>query len=464
MTEGTRGVRLAGAVLACFLGISCLLTAGAGAQVGGRTAAQGPFVLEDGEDLNLTAGGVGRDWIVDRVQGVDAPLAAVAPAAQGLTLSPNQSAAGALRWQVKESFGSISKGFGVPLPAVVGGSTLDHPGNITSFAHLTFLGVFDKGLSGLRVQVSLECYPGNPDGTYPKPFWNVYPTTGTTFLSATLDLMQPDGILNNPGGLSIGQLLGQTRFLHFLAFASPVAAGTVLNFHIDDIRLVAAQGQIAARTAADGEFIIDNAEDLDLFADGVERQWLGNYIHPSGNVLSALPLGGSGLTPAGGQSPVGALLMTVPVSNLYLDGGFGVPLPSVPAYSTLGNPADLTSYQRFSFFACHEPTIAGQKFSVLLECYPQNGDSSFPTLVWNFTPAAGKTFQPVSIELAKPDTVLNNPQALSAAQLLARARYMSIQTFAQATVGTTSRLRLDDLRLGGPPAPGNAARGWQLYQ
>lgn len=441
--------RRVGLAVSALLGIALWLAPPTAAQIGGRTADQGPFSLDDIEDLDLNAGGVLRNWIADAVQGVDNPLAAIPPGLTGLILSPNQSPLGLLRWQVKERFGSISRGFGVPVPAVAGASTLDFPGDITAFDYLTFLGAFDKDLSNQKVQILLECYPQNPNGAFPKVFWNVHPTTGSAFLSATADLRNPDGINDNPSGLTSAELLGRTRFLYFLSFAGPVSNNTTLNLYMDDIRLVTARGHLGARTAADGDFTVDNAEDLDLFADGVERAWVSGYVPGRGDVLESVALAAPGvnLTAVPGQSPVGALQMTAPVSFGYINAGFGVPMPAVPAYSTLISPGDLSSWAGLTFYACYEPTLAGQVFSVILECYPQNGDGSFPKLTWNFAPVAGKTFAPVAIDLHNPNLIEHNPQSLAVAELLGQARFLSIYTFGPATAGTTLRLRVDDVRL-----------------
>ena len=423
----------------------------AAAQIGGWSADQGPFSLDDVEDRDLTAGGVLRDWIPDSVQGVTYPLTGIDPATAGLTLSPNQTPLGVFDWRVKERFNNISKGFGVPVPATAGASTLASPGDITGFDYLTFLGVFDQQLSNEKVQILVECYPQNGDSTFPKVFWNVIPTTGSTFLSATVDLKNPDGINDNPGSLPASQLLSQTRFLYFLAFAGPVASNTTLNLYVDDIRLVSATGHLGARTSADGDFIIDNAEDLDRFADGVERDWISSYVTGQGDVLEVLAP--TSLTLAPGQSPAGTLRMTAPVSAGYINANFGVPMPAVPAYSTAISPGDLSSWTDLTFLACYEPTLAGQVFSLILETYPQNGDTTYPKLTWDFAPAPGTTFVPVTLDLRAPDLIENNPQAFTVDELLAQARFLSVYTFGPAAPGTTLQLRIDDLRLtsSGPP-------------
>lgn len=213
------------------------------AQIGGRTAADGPFALDDVEDLDLTAIGVGRQWIPDYVYPTGDDLTAESLAGSGLTLAAGQSPVGGLKVSIPAvgtplAGYSINAGFGVPMPGVVGASTLTSPGNITSFSSLTMLTCYQQVLSGQKFQVLLECYPQNGDGSYPTLVWDYTPTAGTTFHLVQIDLHSPALIGNNNGALTVDQLLSQTRFLYFYFFASPVSISTHFTAHIDDIRLI----------------------------------------------------------------------------------------------------------------------------------------------------------------------------------------------------------------------------------
>jgi hypothetical protein len=222
-------LRLAAPALGIWLTGVCAVSA----QIGGHTAFDGPFTLDNVEDLDLVAGGVGRDWIPDYVEGIPNPLQAQALSSSGLTLASGQTPAGALRFRVLESYGWISKGFGVPTPSVVAASTLTDPGDISSFESLTFLACFQPVLANQKFEVILETYPGPP---YPTIHWDFTPAPGTTFQEVTINLRSPS-LVENAGSLSIDQLLTETRFLYFYCFAGPVTPATTLDFHIDDIRL-----------------------------------------------------------------------------------------------------------------------------------------------------------------------------------------------------------------------------------
>lgn len=206
------------------------------AQIGGHTAADGPFLLEDAEDLNLTAGGVQRDWVPDRVQGVSNPLQAVSVASTGLTPTSGQSPLGTLRFTMTTRFGYISYGFGVPVPSQPGQSTLTHPGNMTSFSHLTFLLASSINLNDQKKQVILECYPGT-GSDFPKLYWNYDLQAGTAFQQVTIDLWNPSHTENH-GPLTTADLLSRTRYLYFYFYGGPETGSKTLVVHLDDIRLV----------------------------------------------------------------------------------------------------------------------------------------------------------------------------------------------------------------------------------
>jgi len=214
--------------------MSCIPLLAAG-QIGGKTAADGPFTLDDVEDLDLVAGGVVRNWVYGTLPGGGPSLQAIPLAGSGLTLAVDQSPTGALRFQAESSGGYIGDGFGVPVPGQPGASTLDSPGDITSFTHITFLACFSPVISGQVFNVILETYP---DPAYPRIFWSFSPAPGTTFQQVTLDLRQPDQI-DNAGGLTLEDLLARTRYLSFYCYADTSGGSEKsITFYVDDIRLV----------------------------------------------------------------------------------------------------------------------------------------------------------------------------------------------------------------------------------
>jgi hypothetical protein len=226
--------------LFCFLivGMFSLWTATAWAQIGGKTAADGPFTIDNAEDLNVRSETLGRDWVSDIVKGQQV-LSAIPPGTDSLTLMAGQSPNGVLKGRVPvDNFGSISGGYGIPMPSQVGASTLDFPGNITSFSYLNFLTCYQPaGLANQKFQILLECYPQNGDSTFPTVIWNYTPQTGKTFRWIGIPLNSPSGIVNNPGAKTLPELLSKTRFIYFLYFASPVASGTTFSAWVDDLKL-----------------------------------------------------------------------------------------------------------------------------------------------------------------------------------------------------------------------------------
>lgn len=218
------------------LAILLLSTAPAFAQIGGHLPADGPFVLDDVEDLDLTADGVERDWIVSFIN----RLSADSSTSSGLTLAPGQTPIGALHFRGETFYGYIDANFGVPMPGVNGASTLDFPGDISGFRQLTFFACYSPAQNNNVFQVILECYPQNPDSTFPLVYWNYTPALGTTYQQVAIDLYQPSLIQHNPGGLSIGELLSQTRFIAFYMYAGPLVMqfGPTMTLHVDDITLV----------------------------------------------------------------------------------------------------------------------------------------------------------------------------------------------------------------------------------
>lgn len=208
----------------------------ASAQIGGKTSADGPFILEDVEDLDTTAGGVLRAWIPTYVPGQTEPLMAVSLTGSGLTLAAGQSATGALRYRMSTYYGYINYSFGVPMPAVVGGSTLTDPGNITSFTHLSFLTRTSTSVADATFQVILESYPEVSPGVYPKVVWNYAVVPGTTFQKVTVNLRSPSYV-ENAGSLTVPDLLSKTRYLAFYYYGGPEAIPKTLDAHVDDVTL-----------------------------------------------------------------------------------------------------------------------------------------------------------------------------------------------------------------------------------
>lgn len=209
-------------------------------------------------------------------------------------------------------------------------------------------------------------------------------------------------------------------------------------------------GQIGGKTIANGDFILETAEDLDTTAESLGRDWVSDVIG-SQTVLSPIFYSGHGFTQAGGQTSIGVFQATVPSKQGNIAGGFGVPMPSQIGQSTLTYPGNITSFSYLNFLACYEgPSLPSLTFQVLLECYPGNTDSTFPTVYWNYTPAPGRTFAPVSIPLGSPSGILHNPQALSAQTLMSQTRFLYFGFYAYPGNGTLTAW-LDDIQLSDVP-------------
>lgn len=220
------------------------------AQIGGFTAAEGPFLIDSAEDLNLRSESLGRDWVSDFVGSLQV-LSAANPAANGLVLASGQSPLGSLHASIpRDKYGSIQGGFGIPMPAQPGASTLVAPGDITSFESLRFFACYAPStLPNLKFQVLLECYPQNPDGTHPTIFWNYTPPAGVGFGAVSVLLNNNAGILNNPASRTASELMTKTRFLYFLNFASPVDPGANLDVWVDDLQLLGPESPTTAATS-----------------------------------------------------------------------------------------------------------------------------------------------------------------------------------------------------------------------
>lgn len=205
-------------------------------QIGGQTG--GTLVIDDVEDLSLTANGVERDWISEWTF-TEIALQAIDPTTEtlSLTLAPDQTPLGVFRLTANnDTMGYFAKTCGVPMPSEPGESTATHPGDMTSFNTLSFFACVDPTASNMELQVILECYPQNPDSSFPKLYWIVSPAVGTTFEPVTLDLRSPD-LVENDGGNTVEELLSQTRFLSFYLYGGPDFTRQEINLFFDDITL-----------------------------------------------------------------------------------------------------------------------------------------------------------------------------------------------------------------------------------
>ena len=223
----------------------------------------------------------------------------------------------------------------------------------------------------------------------------------------------------------------------------------------------AAQGQIGGHTAAQGLFLLDDAEDLDLVADGVKRNWVPDYVDPFGYVLNIVLLANeAGLNLTVGQSPQGALRFATGIADGYVDAGFGVPMPSVLEQSTLTHPGNITSFRTLQFLFCSSTTLPNQNFQVILETYP---GPPYPKIYWTYTPpAAGAAFQRVEIDLWKP-TKITDANGLTLRDLLSKTRFLYFYFHGgPAEILTGYSAWIDDIQLAGPPLA--RVNQWTLYR
>ena len=224
------------------------------------------------------------------------------------------------------------------------------------------------------------------------------------------------------------------RLLCFIAFAMLLGPGTPLS------------AQIGGRTAADGVFLLDDAEDLDLVAKGVERNWIPQFVWGGG--LSAERLDTLDLTLAPGQSPVGTLLYRIPAEYGYINKSFGVPMPSVPGESTLPYPGSIVDFESLDFLISFTPEVKDQEFWVILETYPEIRDGVFPRIMWKFEPEEGNAFQKISIPLHSPTLVLDDG-GHELDVLLSETRFLSFYFYGKHSGFTpvTLRVYIDDILL-----------------
>ncbi len=235
----------------------------------------------------------------------------------------------------------------------------------------------------------------------------------------------------------------------------------ILTILLFCVGLTPGYAQIGGKTADDGIFVLDDAEDLDLLADGVMRNWIPDYVWPLGDVLTTLPLAGTDLTLAEDQTPIGALKATIPETHLLYDGyisaGFGVPMPAVAGESTLDYPGNITSFGTLSFYACFEPVLTGQYFQVVLETY---SNTDYANIYWSYTPESGKTFQKVEIDLWNPD-LIEGAGTLSLHELLSQTRFLYFYFYAgPVPIGSTLEFHIDDIELLGR----TCTRHWESYR
>jgi len=221
-------------------------------------------------------------------------------------------------------------------------------------------------------------------------------------------------------------------------------------------------GEIGGKTAEDGIFVLDDAEDLDLVANGVDRPWIPDFVQNGG--LSAIFLENHGnLTLAEDQTPVGALRFRVPSYFGFIDKSFGVPMPSVPGQSTIPFPGDISDFAYFEFLLAFTPEIPEQQFWLILETYPERSPNVFPRIMWRYYPVAGTTFQRLRVPIHKPTLILDG-DGYTLDELLSQTRFFSIYFFAQVQFPTTFNAYIDDITLvpPDPPQPG-AGDLWMMY-
>jgi hypothetical protein len=221
------------------IAIALSLAASAHAQIGGHLAADGPFLLEDVEDLDLHAVGVARDWIPDFVS-QQGGLTPILLDSSGLTLFGDQSPIGGLRFRVPSQSGFVNKSYGVPVPSEPGQSTLSHPGNIVDFEYFDFLVSFTPVMTNQQFWIILETYPNRGGNVYPRIMWRYYPQVGSAFQRMQVPIHEPTLIVDGDG-FALDELLSQTRFLSFYFYGETSTGNVTFNVHVDDIRLLPAQ-------------------------------------------------------------------------------------------------------------------------------------------------------------------------------------------------------------------------------
>lgn len=218
-----------------------------------------------------------------------------------------------------------------------------------------------------------------------------------------------------------------------------------------------AAAQIGGRTASEGTFLLEDVEDLDLVAAGVERPWVPEYV--AGGGLEAKSLAGSGLELLPGQSPIGALHYRMPMELGYISKSFGVPMPSVPGESTLSHPGDISGFDSLQFLFAFSPVLTTQEFWVVLETYPEVAGGKFPRLMWHYEPEEGSSFQPITIPLHEPTLVLDG-DGFSVSELLSQTRFLSFYFYAESQRFPSPRMDVyvDDIVL--VPKPGVDSSLW----
>lgn len=248
----SRACHLAGRISRSFTrrGLVCGVTVGLAisclAQIGGQTSADGPFTLDDIEDLDINASSVGLDWIPDYIKTDPNAFAPIRLQNAGLSLQADQTSVGAFRFSMpsNQKGGYISYSFGVPMPSETAQSTLDFPGDLTSFTDMTFLVSSSQPLPNQFSSVLLETYVTD-DPPYPQIAWNFTMPTDGSFQRVTLPLREPVAINDNPTNKTIEQLLAQTRYLAFYFYGGPQSPPVTFTVHIDDIRFIGDANQSA---------------------------------------------------------------------------------------------------------------------------------------------------------------------------------------------------------------------------
>jgi len=261
---------------------------------------------------------------------------------------------------------------------------------------------------------------------------------------------------------------GRMRFywLEFVGSFPPRSLFIVALFLLPSLcfRPLPAVATVGGETYADGPFVIDDVEDSNLVSETLGRDWVPDY-NGKKPILGTVQLSSSTLTLNPGQSPTAAFSVEPKSSFGFVNQGFGIPLPGQVGQSTLDFPGAITSYPALNFLIAYEENgLADIRFQVLLECYPENGSGTFPTVFWDYSAMEGAEFNPVSIELAAPSGLLNNDNSLPIETLLSQTRFLFL-FFSATDVGPDASwsIYVDDIKLGDIEGNGTAVTNWALY-
>lgn len=233
-----------------------------------------------------------------------------------------------------------------------------------------------------------------------------------------------------------------------------MAAAAVLIWSICAVGVA----QIGGRAGADGPVMIDDVEDLDMLAGGVQRAWVPQVT--GGNSFDPVPPTSGGLTLAAGQTPLGAFAYKMKVSSGYLNLSFGVPVPSVAGQSTADYPGDMTSFSKLSFLTRSSNAITSQTFQVILETYP---GPPYPKLYYKYSLTPGTTYRKIEIDLHAPDFV-ENAGGRTVEELLSKTRYLAFYYFGGPDqVVKSLTVHVDDICLIPSMKNESCVRDWAIY-